>query len=59
MDPLSSETWRRQWEFFMAAPYLLMPLMVLAVIAGWWIGNKLAGARVDGLIGTNDNLKFR
>jgi hypothetical protein len=57
MDPLSAETWRHQWEFFSNAPYLLMPIIVLALMVGWWIGNKLAGARVEGLNGTNDHLK--
>lgn len=41
----------------MSAPYVLMALMVLALISGWWIGNKLAGARVEGLKGKIDNLK--
>jgi hypothetical protein len=47
MDPFSSETWKHQWEVFMSAPYVFMPLVALAVMVGWWIGSKLAGARVE------------
>lgn len=57
MDPFDSETWKHQWGVFMTAPYVLLPLMVLALLIGWWIGNKLASARVEGLNGTVDNLK--
>ncbi|WP_143271689.1 hypothetical protein [Bradyrhizobium mercantei] len=57
MDPLSAETWKHHWEVIASAPYVLMPLVALALMVGWWIGNKLAGARVEGLNGTIENLK--
>src|SRR4051794_28702830 len=47
MDPFSSETWKQQWEVLMSAPYVFMPLIALALMLGWWIGSKLAGARVE------------
>jgi hypothetical protein len=57
MDPFSPETWKNQWEVFISAPYLAMPLMVMALMVGWWIGNRLAGARLEGLNGSIDNFK--
>jgi hypothetical protein len=57
MNPFSPETWKHQWEVFTSSPYVLMPLITLALMAGWWIGNRLAGARVEGLNGTIDSLK--
>jgi hypothetical protein len=47
MDPFSSEVWKHQWEVLMSAPYAFMPLIALALTVGWWIGSKLAGARVE------------
>jgi hypothetical protein len=57
MDPFRPETWKNQWEVFISAPYLAMPLMVMALMVGWWIGNRLAGARLEGLSGSIDNFK--
>jgi hypothetical protein len=57
MDAFSPEIWKHQWDIFISAPYVLMPLLVLALTVGWWIGSKLAGARIEGLHGTIDNLK--
>src|SRR4051812_18932049 len=57
MDPFRPETWKHHWDLIMSAPYALMPLTVLALMVGWWLGNKLAGARVEGLNGSIDNLK--
>jgi hypothetical protein len=59
MDPFRPEPWRNQWEIFVSAPYLAMPLMVMALMVGWWIGNRLAGARVEGLNGSIEALKQR
>lgn len=57
MDPFSPETWKHHWQVVTSAPYTLMPLVTLALMVGWWIGNRLAGARVEGLNGTIDSLK--
>jgi hypothetical protein len=57
MDPFSPETWKHHWQVFASAPFVLMPLVTLALMVGWWIGNRLAGARVEGLNGTIDSLK--
>jgi hypothetical protein len=57
VDPFNPETWKHQWEAFVTAPYVLMPLVVLALVVGWWIGNKLAASRVEGLNGAIENLK--
>jgi hypothetical protein len=57
MDPFKPETWKQQWDAFMTAPYLLMPLIIAALILGWWIGKRLASAGLDGLNGTIDNLR--
>lgn len=47
MDPFSPEAWKHQWEVLMSAPYVFMQLIALALTVGWWIGTKLAGARVE------------
>jgi chromosome segregation ATPase len=59
MDPFNPETWKHQWEVFITAPYIILPLMVLSLVAGWWIGNKLASAGISGLNGTISNLNAR
>jgi outer membrane murein-binding lipoprotein Lpp len=59
MDLLDPNTWKQQWELIRNAPYLLIPSLVLALAAGWWLGNRLAAAKVEGLKATIENLNTR
>ncbi len=40
----------------MAAPYIFLSLLVLALLVGWWIAKKRARARIDGLNATISGL---
>jgi hypothetical protein len=57
MNPFSPETWKHQWDVFIGTPYVLMPLITLALMVGWWVGSKLASAKVEGLVGTIESLR--
>jgi septal ring factor EnvC (AmiA/AmiB activator) len=59
---LNPDEWKRQWEAFVSAPYVMFPLLMIAGFAGWW----LRGTKSDGIIaalnvritGFEDQLKF-
>jgi hypothetical protein len=55
MDPFNLETWKHQWDVFTSAPYVILPALVI----GWWIGQKFAGANIKSLNGTIAVLEAR
>jgi mannitol-specific phosphotransferase system IIBC component len=49
MDALKPEVWKQQWEAFMSAPYVQLPLLAAAAVLTWWICSQLYKAKTEGL----------
>ena len=46
MDVSDPHIWKQQWTAFMGAPYIVVPLIVIAGLVGWWLkGTALAGLK--------------
>jgi hypothetical protein len=43
-DVSDPNEWERQWNVIWSAPFVVLPVMVIAGLAGWWLqGTKSAG----------------
>jgi hypothetical protein len=53
MNPFGPNNWKTQWDIFWTAPFIHVPLMLVAGVVGWFIATAF---RVGGLKGTISNL---
>ena len=56
------DTWKQQWTALVSAPYIIAPLIVVAVWLGWWLRGIKSEGKLGGLneriLGFEDQLKF-
>jgi outer membrane murein-binding lipoprotein Lpp len=55
MSMFSPDFWK-QWDVFMNAPYVIIMLLALALLTGWWVGQKQERARKNALSDAFKNL---
>jgi hypothetical protein len=49
MNPFDPETWKQQWTAFWSAPFIMLPLIVVAGLTAWWFRGKMSDAEIAGL----------
>jgi hypothetical protein len=54
---LNPDEWKRQWEAFMSAPYIIFPIAFAAGLVGWWLKGIKSDGRIAGYEGTIVSLK--
>jgi hypothetical protein len=59
MDVFNPDMWKRQWEMFVSAPYIMLPLAVGAGLIGWWLRGMTSERKIDGLEGKIAGLNER
>jgi len=55
MDVLNPDIWKRQWEAFMNAPYIFLPLLIIAAVAVWWGRGAVLEERIAVLKAQNES----
>ena len=62
LDKLDPEIWKQQWDAFMSAPYIMLPLLAVVALVAWWFRGKMSKATIDGqrerIALFDDRLKF-
>ena len=57
MDPFNSETWKQQWAAFWRAPFIMLPLILVAVVVTWQVIEAVHGTEIAGKDATIEALR--
>jgi hypothetical protein len=51
MDVFNPDTWKQQWATLMSAPYIMFPIIAIAVWVSWWLRGTTSKGEIAGLNG--------
>jgi hypothetical protein len=49
LDLFSPDVWKRQWEAFMKAPYVIFPTLIVGTVVSWWFCSMIHQSEIAGL----------